>query len=145
MGGLATKIKYGNVMELRAKYVSVTDYKVFQTCSIDDNLITHLVHLFATMDQRKTGRLDLAEFHFAFDINVKYISPAAKRQFICFDIEQKGKLSFVQFAAVVYNIALADNRSLLNFVFDSYFVSMFEQNDEMAQRVREMFQLPQST
>ena len=38
MGSIVTKIKYGNVVELREQYVSVVDYKVFQVCDIDDKV-----------------------------------------------------------------------------------------------------------
>ena len=136
MGSIVTKIKYGNVVELREQYVSVVDYKVFQVCDIDDKVVTELLYQFSQMDMKRTGRLDLAEFYQAFDIPSKFVSLMAKRLFFCFDIDRKGKVSFSQFVAVVFNVALASHRDLLNFTFDCYFFSLSDMNDPAAARVR---------
>lgn len=135
MGSIVTRIKYGNVTKLREQYISVLDYKVFQVCDIDDNIITELLYKFSQMDLKKTGRLDLAEFYQTFDLSSKFISPMAKRLFLTFDIDQKGKVSFAQFVAIVFNLALASHKDLLNFVFDTYFFSLSDLNDTTAARV----------
>jgi len=136
MGSIVSRIKYGNITALREQYITVLDYKVFQVCDMDDKLITQLLYNFADNDMRKSGRLDLAEFYQSFELESKFVSPMAKRLFFCFDIDRRGKLSFSQYAVVVFNIALATHKDLLNFVFDCYFLSLMDMNDSTAARVR---------
>ncbi len=130
-----TRIRYGDVPALREKYITAQDRVVFKLCGFDEAVVLHMLHRFDEIDTEKTGRLDLAAFYLSFDIEPRNVSPMAKRLFVSFDCDQEGRLTFGQYMVVVYNLALANVKDLLNLTFDIYFKSCSDMNDDVGQRV----------
>lgn len=132
--GAVSSIAHKKMRMLRERYIHEEDNVIFRLLSIRDKIVTDLVKIMAKMDTDENGTVTLTQFYHYLGFENRFVVPMAKRMFKAFDHRQKAHLRFIDLVIVVYNMCLATEKDVVNFIFDVYHQMLADKNDDDGQR-----------